>query len=114
MSVIARAMRALVRAYQAVRAGRPSPCRYIPSCSEYAVEALEIHGAARGVWLAVRRIGRCNPWGGHGYDPVPEPKRRAECAGGHDASAASRAHRVHEVSAPAHLPHDHLHERTVA
>ena len=67
--------RALLRAislYQAARAGRPSPCRYWPSCSVYAAEALERHGAARGTWLAARRLSRCHPWGGHGVDPVPE------------------------------------------
>lgn len=62
----------LVRAYQAVRRGHPSPCRYVPSCSEYAAVALEWHGAARGSWLAVRRLFRCHPWGGYGADPVPE------------------------------------------
>jgi len=46
-------------------------CRYQPTCSEYALEALREHGAFRGTWLAARRIGRCHPWGGSGYDPVP-------------------------------------------
>lgn len=46
-------------------------CRFAPSCSEYALEALARHGALKGTWLAVRRIVRCHPWGGHGYDPVP-------------------------------------------
>ncbi len=47
-------------------------CRYEPSCSEYAMDALRIHGAFRGSWLAAKRIGRCHPWGGSGYDPVPK------------------------------------------
>ena len=57
--------------YQRATEGRVSPCRYVPSCSTYAREALAHHGAARGSWLALRRIVRCAPWGGHGYDPVP-------------------------------------------
>jgi uncharacterized protein len=67
-----RVLIALVRLYQSARRGRPSPCRYIPSCSEYAAIALDRHGATRGGWLAVRRLCRCHPWGGYGADPVPE------------------------------------------
>jgi len=48
-----------------------SNCRFQPTCSEYAEEALRVHGAFRGSWLALCRIGRCHPWGGSGYDPVP-------------------------------------------
>lgn len=48
-------------------------CRYQPTCSAYALEALEKHGAFKGTWLAARRIGRCHPWGSDGYDPVPAP-----------------------------------------
>jgi putative membrane protein insertion efficiency factor len=47
-------------------------CRFLPTCSEYAAEALIGHGPARGAWLAARRLCRCHPWGGHGYDPVPQ------------------------------------------
>ena len=60
--------------YQKAREGRPSPCRFTPSCSCYAKEAIEIHGAGRGSWLAVRRLVRCRPLGPSGWDPVPEPK----------------------------------------
>lgn len=49
----------------------PRSCRFAPSCSEYAAEAILAHGPFTGGWLAFRRILRCHPWGGHGYDPVP-------------------------------------------
>jgi len=78
---VARRLLALVRMYQTARYGRPSPCRYLPSCSEYAVEAIETHGAIRGMGLAVRRVARCHPLGGHGFDPVPaRPVRRSGTA----------------------------------
>jgi putative membrane protein insertion efficiency factor len=51
--------------------GNISGCRYQPTCSTYAIEALETHGAMKGSWLALKRISRCHPWGGEGYDPVP-------------------------------------------
>jgi putative membrane protein insertion efficiency factor len=72
--VIARGLSALIRAYQHARAGRPSPCRFFPSCSAYALEAVEVHGAVRGSALAARRLCRCHPWGAHGIDLVPEPR----------------------------------------
>ncbi|MGD9931808.1 MAG: membrane protein insertion efficiency factor YidD [Mangrovibacterium sp.] len=53
----------------------PASCRHVPTCSQYAIEALKIHGPFKGLWLATRRILHCHPWGTHGYDPVP-PKRQ--------------------------------------
>ncbi|HEX7782446.1 MAG TPA: membrane protein insertion efficiency factor YidD [Sphingobium sp.] len=49
----------------------PPSCRYSPSCSQYAIDALGKYGAVKGSWLAVKRLMRCHPWGGAGYDPVP-------------------------------------------
>lgn len=46
-------------------------CRYTPTCSQYGIEAIKKYGAFKGGWLTLKRIGRCNPWGGHGHDPVP-------------------------------------------
>jgi putative membrane protein insertion efficiency factor len=61
-----------VRAYQvALSPLLPASCRYYPSCSTYAIEALERHGALRGGWLTLRRLARCNPFRPGGYDPVP-------------------------------------------
>jgi putative membrane protein insertion efficiency factor len=74
MSPAARPFAALVRWYQKAYAGRPSPCRFYPSCSTYALEALEVHGLPKGAALTARRLARCHPFGGHGFDPVPEQK----------------------------------------
>ncbi|MGP8162514.1 MAG: membrane protein insertion efficiency factor YidD [Acidimicrobiales bacterium] len=70
-SVVRAVLVGAIRVYQAVRLNRPSPCRFVPSCSDYAVEAIATHGALRGSWLVVRRLGRCRPAGGRGFDPVP-------------------------------------------
>jgi putative membrane protein insertion efficiency factor len=67
-----RALLRLIRLYQATAPMRRPRCRYLPTCSEYALEAIDRHGAARGTWLAVRRISRCHPFGSFGFDPVPE------------------------------------------
>ena len=49
----------------------PASCRFVPTCSEYALTAIQKYGTLKGGWLAIKRISRCHPWGGHGYDPVP-------------------------------------------
>ncbi|NJO56107.1 MAG: membrane protein insertion efficiency factor YidD [Rhodospirillales bacterium] len=72
--------------------GEAARCRFDPSCSAYALEAIQKHGVLRGGWLAVCRLGRCHPWGDFGPDPVPEPHedRRpvsVACGRGHDACA---------------------------
>lgn len=62
----------LIRAYQYVLSPLlPNSCRFVPTCSQYGVEALKKHGPFRGGWLTLKRISRCHPWGGSGYDPVP-------------------------------------------
>lgn len=72
MNLASRLLIAPIRLYQlAISPLLPRSCRFRPSCSHYAVEALARHGPVKGGWLAVRRIARCHPWGGAGYDPVP-------------------------------------------
>lgn len=66
-----RAVVGAIRVYQAAHRGRLSPCRYVPSCSEYASEAVTTFGVIKGGRLSARRIARCNPFGGRGFDPVP-------------------------------------------
>jgi putative membrane protein insertion efficiency factor len=76
MSRAQRALCAGINLYRTVRAGRPSPCRFDPSCSAYALDAVAEHGPWRGLGLSARRVARCHPWGGFGFDPVP-PKKAA-------------------------------------
>ena len=82
-SPLAWAARALILAYRYALSPLLGPrCRFYPSCSAYALEAVDRHGALRGLWLAVRRLGRCHPWHPGGYDPVPapaEPCRDPDC-----------------------------------
>ena len=70
-------LRAFVRIYQLLISPLLLPsCRFLPSCSDYAIEAIGRHGAVRGLGFALCRLARCNPWGGSGYDPVPDPGTR--------------------------------------
>ena len=76
-----RLLRGLIRAYQIVLSPLLSVldvvgggCRYEPTCSRYCMEALRVHGTWRGLWLGLKRLGRCAPWGGLGHDPVPPPR----------------------------------------
>lgn len=72
-------LRGLVRLYQLlISPVLPASCRFHPSCSAYAMEALARHGPVTGSWLAVKRVCRCHPWNDGGFDPVPEPKHKAD------------------------------------
>lgn len=73
--------------YQKGRESRPSPCRFTPSCSEYAKQAVEQYGAGRGTWLSIRRLSRCRPFGPSGFDPVPEAR---------DHGDHSHPHHIHQ------------------
>lgn len=71
--MIVATLKKLINAYHvAISPWLGSRCRFVPSCSDYAIQALETHGAAKGSWLSAKRVCRCHPWGGHGHDPVPE------------------------------------------
>ena len=70
--MLAKILLGLIRFYQyAISPMLPPRCRYQPTCSQYAIEAVRKYGALKGGWLVAKRIGRCHPWGGSGYDPVP-------------------------------------------
>lgn len=91
--MIAGSLKALVRAYQLTL----SPifggaCRFTPSCSDYAIEAIEIHGALHGSRLALRRILRCHPFGRSGHDPVPESEALAPTSRGHSCDPGGPEH----------------------
>ncbi len=84
------AIRGAIRAYQLLVAPvLPGSCRFTPSCSEYARDAIGLHGVLAGGWLAVKRLVRCHPWGSSGVDPVPVP---ADGAGAKTAKRPGRHH----------------------
>ena len=78
-----------IRAWRLVSVHLTPRCRFHPSCSAYALEALATHGAVKGGWLAVKRVGRCNPWGGSGLDPVPPTNIRSHQLTGPAVPAAA-------------------------
>ncbi len=73
--IVSKLLIGLVRLYQITLSPLLGKnCRYIPTCSQYMIGAIQIHGPVRGTWLGIRRILRCNPFGGWGFDPVPQKK----------------------------------------
>ena len=105
--MIRRALLAGIRFYsRAISPALPPRCRFYPTCSAYAAEAVERHGAARGTWLALRRLAKCAPWHPGGVDLVPEAEARPGTAGtGHSSSTAvpatgSTARRPHRATPP--------------
>ncbi|MGI4022748.1 MAG: membrane protein insertion efficiency factor YidD [Janthinobacterium lividum] len=71
-AIVSRFFIFLIRLYQILLSPiLGASCRYTPTCSQYGLEAIRKHGPFKGGWLTLKRIGRCNPWGGHGHDPVP-------------------------------------------
>ena len=78
MSLLGTGLLGGIRFYRALSSRRAPVCRFDPTCSQYAIDAIKGHGGLRGTFFAVRRIIRCHPWGGQGYDPVPTLAHKAE------------------------------------
>jgi putative membrane protein insertion efficiency factor len=66
----------LIKLYQKIPGKFHDSCRFVPTCSNYAIKAYQTYGFFKGTYLTIKRILRCNPWGGYGYDPVPERKKK--------------------------------------
>ncbi len=96
---VSRALLAAVGFYsRAISPALPPRCRFVPTCSAYAAEAVAVHGAGRGSWLALRRLLKCAPWHPGGFDPVPAPRARRPAAGTDGAGRPSR------TAAPSPVP----------
>ncbi len=78
MSLLGKGLLGGIRFYRMLSSRRAPVCRFDPTCSQYAIDAIKGHGGLRGTLFAVRRIIRCHPWGGQGYDPVPALVHEAE------------------------------------
>jgi putative membrane protein insertion efficiency factor len=90
---------ALIRGYQLLISPLfPPSCRYFPTCSDYARQAVGVHGPFKGAWLALTRILRCHPWGGLGYDPVPDPVLEKSTRGGISLGRACGCHHLDHLS----------------
>ena len=88
LAKVKRAAILLLRGYRlCISPMLPPSCRFAPTCSQYAIDALTEHGFLRGGWLTIKRLGRCHPWGGFGYDPVPH------CLISHGVEEADAEHR---------------------
>lgn len=82
MNPITMVLKGLVKVYQyAISPYLPASCRYYPTCSSYALQALDKHGPVKGLFLTLGRLSRCHPFGGQGYDPVPEEKNECQHCG---------------------------------
>jgi len=98
-TVVSMILLALIRGYQLLISPLfPPSCRYFPTCSDYARQAVSRHGPLKGVWLALRRILRCHPWGGLGYAPVPDPVREKSTRAGISLGRACGCHHLDHLS----------------
>jgi putative membrane protein insertion efficiency factor len=106
-SLLARVLVSPIRFYQRfISPALPASCRYYPSCSAYAAESLQVHGALRGSWLGIRRVARCHPWHTGGFDPVPPPRERSSPVGSSLPVESSSAVSETDPNALLDLPSD--------